>query len=298
MALVDPANLSVVVNTADDFQLYGLHIAPDLDTVMYTLAGWANPATGWGVRDDSHNALDMITHYGREPWFQLGDRDFATHILRTERLRAGASLTDVTQDLAGKLGVPARILPMTDQPVATLLDTEAGRLDFQNYFVARRHGDDVQAVHFAGVEDARPSPALLGAVESADVIVFCPSNPIVSIGPILAVPGIREALQNAHVPRVAVSPIVGGKALKGPADRMLATLGHEVSAVGVARILNGVIDGLMIDEADIELADQVQALGIQVFVTDIIMKDDQDRLRLAKETLDFAADLAVPAAGS
>jgi LPPG:FO 2-phospho-L-lactate transferase len=295
LALDDPARLHVIVNTADDFDLYGLRICPDLDTVMYTLAGWANPATGWGVRDDSRNALDMIERYGREPWFQLGDRDFATHILRTERLRQGASLSAATAELAGALGVPARLVPMSDDPIATLIDTPAGRLDFQEYFVARRHSDDVHGVHFQGIEQARPSPAALAALAEARAVIFCPSNPIVSVGPLLAVPGLRAAIEAAPGPRVAVSPIVGGKALKGPADQMLATLGYEVSAAGVAALYGHTIDGLVIDSSDAELAARIEAMGTRVLVTEAVMHSDADRARLARETLDFAQQFQVVA---
>jgi LPPG:FO 2-phospho-L-lactate transferase len=292
LALPDPTRLSVIVNTADDFDLYGLRICPDLDTVMYTLTGWANPVTGWGVRDDSLTALDMLACFGEEPWFQLGDRDFATHILRTQRLRAGQPLSTVTRDLARALGSPATLIPMTDNPVATLLDTPAGRLDFQQYFVARHHADEVLGVVFRGIAEARPTDAALVALSEADAIIFCPSNPFVSVGPILAVPGLRAALAAAPAPKVAVSPIVGGRALKGPADQMLASLGHDVSAHGVARILGGAIDGLVIDEADADLAARIEADGTRVRVAQTVMQSDADRLELARVTLDFAAELA------
>jgi LPPG:FO 2-phospho-L-lactate transferase len=292
LALPDPTQLSVIVNTADDFELYGLRICPDLDTVMYTLSGWANPVTGWGVRDDGRTTLDMLARYGRDPWFQLGDRDFATHILRTERLRAGASLATVTRELAGALGVPAAIIPMCDEPVATLIDTPAGQLDFQEYFVAHRHADEVRGVTFRGIAEARPTDAALRALTEADAVIFCPSNPFVSLGPLLAVPGMRAALAAAPGPKVAVSPIVGGRALKGPADQMLASLGHEVSAAGVAELLADVIDGLVIDTEDAALAERIAARGLRVRVAETIMRSDADRAQLARETLDFAAELA------
>ena len=292
LALADPTRLSVIVNTADDFDLYGLRICPDLDTVMYTLTGWANPVTGWGVRDDSLTALDMLARFGEQPWFQLGDRDFATHILRTQRLRAGETLSAVTRDLARALGMPATLIPMSDDPVATLLDTPAGRLDFQQYFVARHHADTVLGVTFQGIEHARPSDAALVALCEADAIVFCPSNPFVSVGPILAVPGLRAALAAAPGPKVAVSPIIGGRALKGPADQMLASLGHEVSAHGVARILADVIDGLIIDATDAALAVRIEAEGTRVRVAQTIMHSNADRVELARVALDFAAELA------
>jgi LPPG:FO 2-phospho-L-lactate transferase len=284
--------LTVIVNTADDFELYGLHISPDLDTVMYTLAGIADPVNGWGVAGDTRHTLDAISRYGRDPWFLLGDQDFATHVLRSERLRSGATLTAVTAELSGALGIPGPILPMTDNRVATLLDTPAGRLDFQDYFVGRRQSDDVLSVTFSGIEEAFAQPRAIEAIRSATAIVIAPSNPIVSVAPVLATPGMREAIEAATAPVVAVSPIVGGRALKGPAAKMLETLGHEVSALGVARIFDGLIDGLVIDESDRELAPAVELLGPRVLVTTTIMGDVDDRARLAAEVVDFAAALA------
>jgi len=281
--------LSLVVNTADDFTLFGLHISPDLDTVMYTLAGLANPETGWGLRGDSFAALEMIHRFGRDAWFWLGDKDLATHLLRSEALGHGDRITAITEELRVALGIAAAILPMADEPVATMLRTSEGELDFQDYFVRRGHEDEVLGVRLAGIESSTMTRAVAAALESADVIVLCPSNPIVSIGPILAVPGFRDHLRGARVPVVAVSPIVGGQALKGPADRMLATLGHEVSAVGVAALYADFLDGLVIDVQDAALAERVAGLGIAVHVTDTIMRDDDDRRCLAIETLAFAA---------
>ena len=295
LALDEPANLAVIGNTADDFDLYGLRICPDLDTVLYTLAGLANPATGWGIAGDTFATLEMVGRYTGQPWFQLGDRDFATHIVRTERLRRGENLSTVTADLARALGISASIIPMSDAPVATLIDTPAGRLDFQQYFVGRRHADEVTGVHFAGIDVAQPAPAALTALDNANAIVFCPSNPIVSIGPILAVPGMRAALAGAKAPKVAVSPIVGGQALKGPAAQMLAGLGHEVSAAGVAAIYAGVIDGLIIDRLDEGLAPRIEALGMRVLVTETVMRDDDGRAELARESLAFAQVIATDA---
>jgi LPPG:FO 2-phospho-L-lactate transferase len=284
--------LDIVTNTADDFQLYGLHISPDLDTVLYTLAGIANPATGWGILGDTATTLAMIGRYGRPTWFWLGDRDLATHILRTERLRAGTRLTEVTAELASALGVQARILPMCDEPVATVVETPAGPLDFQDYFVRRRQRDTVLGVTFKGIERARLTPEVERALVEASVIVVGPSNPLVSIGPILAVPGFRERLRAARVPVVAVSPIVGGRALKGPADRMLASLGHEVSPLGVARLYQDILDGLLIDRLDAELAPAIAELGMVVKVADIVMHADDERQRVARATLDLACELA------
>jgi len=287
-----PGDLTVVVNTADDFELYGLSISPDLDTVMYTLAGIADPVNGWGVAGDTRKTLDAIARYGEDPWFLLGDQDFATHILRTERLRAGTPLSVVTRQFSDALGIPSRVVPMTDDRVATLVETPAGTLEFQDYFVGRRQSDDVLGVTFAGIERARAHPDALAAIREADAVVIAPSNPIVSIAPILATPGLREVLADTAAPIVAVSPIVGGHALKGPAAQMLATLGHEVSALGVARLYADVVDGLVIDEADRELGPSIELLGPQVLVTATVMGDETDRRRLAEEVLDFAASLA------
>jgi LPPG:FO 2-phospho-L-lactate transferase len=287
-----PDELTVVVNTADDFDLYGLRICPDLDTVLYTLAELANPATGWGIAGDTFHALDAIARLGRDPWFKLGDRDLATHVLRTERLRAGAPLTEVTAELATALGVAARLLPMSDDPVATKVDTPVGRLDFQDYFVGRRQTDDVLGLAFEGAEAARLPAGVDAALAEAELIVVCPSNPLVSIGPILAVPGLRAALARTAAPLVAVSPIVGGRALKGPADRMLATLGHEVSAYGVAALYAGLVDGIVIDTQDRDLAARIEELGMRTLVTETIMGDAADRRRLAEEVLAFGRGLA------
>ncbi len=286
-----PDSLTVIGNTADDFELWGLRISPDLDTVMYTLAGIANPATGWGVRDESWNALDMLARYGYDTWFRLGDRDIATHIARTERLKAGRSLTEATLALTHALGVRAALLPMCDEDVRTEVETPAGRFEFQEYFVRRQHRDPVIGVAFRGIEQARITAPARAAIDGAEAIIICPSNPVVSIGPILAVDGMRAALQEAPAPIVAISPIVGGRALKGPADRMLAGLGHESSALGVARIYAGLIDGLVIDHADDGDQPAIEALGMRVLVTDAIMRDEADRQRLTEETLRFARGL-------
>lgn len=292
-AALAPGALTTIVNTADDFDLYGLRICPDLDTVMYTLAGIADPVNGWGVAGDSRNTLDAIARYGEHPWFLLGDQDFATHILRTERLRAGTPLSAVTAELAASLGIPGRILPMTDDRVATLIDTPSGRLEFQEYFVARRQSDDVLGVVFAGIEEATANADVLDALRDAEAVVIAPSNPIVSVGPILATPGIRAALEGTEAPIVAVSPIVGGRALKGPAAQMLATLGHEVSALGVARLYADLVDGMVIDAADRDLTVDIERLGPRVLVTETVMGDEEDRRRFGAEVLDFAGSLAM-----
>ena len=284
-------DLWVVVNTADDFDLWGLHICPDLDTVMYTLAGIANPETGWGVDGESFETLNMLGRYGEDTWFKLGDRDLATHVLRTDRLRSGETLTEVTDALCRVLGVESALLPMTDDPVSTVLETPEGRLEFQEYFVRRGQRDEVLGVDLRGIEDASPSGDVLAAISGADAVVICPSNPVVSVGPILSVPGMTEALASSRAPKVAVSPIVGGRALKGPADKMLLSLGHEVSATGVAAMYSGLVDGMVVDSVDEEERAGIEDIGMRVLVTDSVMRDAWDRARLAAETLEFGAGM-------
>ena len=295
LAAVVGRDLTVVVNTGDDLERHGLAIWPDHDTVLYTLAGLDDPERGWGLRDETWSAIDQLGRYGEATWFRLGDRDMATHLVRTERLRRGDRPTEVAGDLAAALGVGSRILPMSDAPVRTLVRTDEGWLEFQEYFVARAQAPAVHEVRFEGAEAAGPSTEVLAAIEAAGAIVVAPSNPIVSIGPILALPGMREALAGARergVPIVAVSPIIAGRALKGPADRMLASLGHEPSVVGIARLYRGLADGLVVDRVDEALVSAIEALGLAVLATDTIMTDDASRERLARETLAFARRLA------
>jgi LPPG:FO 2-phospho-L-lactate transferase len=280
--------LTVVVNTADDTERHGLLVCADHDTVMYTLAGLENPEFGWGIVGDSWTVMHALERYGEEGWFRLGDQDLATHIVRTAHLRDGQRLTVVCRDLQARLGVRAAILPMTDDPVRTQVRTDDGWLDFQDYFVRLRQAPDVREVRFAGIEAARPTPEVTDAIDAASAIVIAPSNPIVSVGPILAVPGMSEALATARsrgVPIVAVSGIVGGKALKGPADRMLTSLGHESSALGVARLYRGLVDVFVLDTVDADLAGAVEPLGLRAVVTDTIMTDDASRAQLARTVL-------------
>lgn len=284
--VLPPGDLTVIVNVADDTELFGLHVSPDVDTVLYTLAGIANPETGWGVAGDTWTALAMLGRYGGPTWFQIGDADLATHVRRTHLLRDGASLTDATADMATALGVPSRLLPATDDRLRTLLDTDAGELDFQEYFVGRRQEPEVRAARFDGVETARPTDAALDALRDADLIVLAPSNPIVSIGPMLALPGVREALREAAAPKAAISPIIAGRALKGPADRMLASLGHEVTALGVARLYAGVVDTFVLDDADAALAPAVEGLGMDALVLPTVMSTDADRAALARAIME------------
>lgn len=278
-------NLTAIVNTADDFELYGLHISPDVDTVMYTLAGIANPETGWGIAGDTRATLDGIAAYGEDPWFLLGDRDFATHIVRTDRLRQGQSLSEVTAGMADALGIGMRILPMTDDRVRTMIRVADGWLDFQDYFVGRRHADTVLDVGFDGIDMARPAPGVKEALLEADLILIAPSNPVVSIGPILDVPGMQEAINEAKAPVVCVSPIVGGKALKGPAAGMLEGKGHEVSAFGVAEYYGDLVDVMVIDEQDAHLAPAIEGLGKQVIVLQTVMGGTDDRIRFATDVM-------------
>ena len=284
--ILEPEQLTVVVNTGDDFEHLGLHISPDLDTVMYTLAGIANPETGWGQADETWNFLDALRRLGGETWFRLGDRDLATHVERTRRLRVGESLTQVTVALCTALGVGPLVLPMSDDPVRTMVLTDEGELEFQEYFVHRQCGPRVKGFRLEGLERALPSLSVSAALEVADIIFFCPSNPFVSLDPILSFPGIRKQIQRKKA--VAISPIVGGQAIKGPAAKMLAELGLEVSPVSVAAHYAGLLSGLAIDNVDASLKASIEANGPPVLVTDTLMRADADRARLAREVLDFA----------
>lgn len=280
--------LTVIVNTADDTERHGLLVCPDHDTVLYTLAGLENETFGWGLAGDTWATMSALERYGEAGWFRLGDADLATHIVRTDRLRRGGRLTEVLRGLQHALGVGPAILPMTDAPVRTRVRADDGWLDFQDYFVRLRQAPEVHEVEFVGIDAARPTPEVAAAIEGADVIVIAPSNPIVSIGPILAVPGMTELLAAARkrgARLAAISGIIGGKALKGPADRMLASLGHEPTALGVARGYAGLIDTFVLDEVDAALAPAVEALGVRAVVTDTIMTDDRSRARLAREVL-------------
>lgn len=280
--------LAVIVNTADDCVRHGLLVMPDHDTVLYNLAGIEQAEWGWGVEGDTHNVMAQLGAYGEETWFSLGDRDLALHIARTARVRAGARVTEACLAAQASLGIPGRILPMTDDSVATEVRTAEGWLEFQEYFVHQRQEPEVLELRFAGIESAAPSPEVLAVLEDASVVVVCPSNPLVSVAPILAVPGMREAISAARSRGVlvaAVSPIIGGKALKGPADRMLTSLGLESSALGVARLYADIADVFVMDTVDADAAPAVGALGLRPLVTDTIMTDDLSRARLAARVL-------------
>jgi LPPG:FO 2-phospho-L-lactate transferase len=284
-------DLTVVVNTGDDVEVTGLAVWPDHDTVMYTLASLDDEERGWGLRGETWKVMDGLEALtGERPWFQLGDRDLATHLWRTDRLRAGMRPTTIALSLRERFGIAPTILPMSDEPVRTNVRTDEGWLEFQEYFVHRHQAPEVHEVRFDGIDVARPTPEVLAAIDAASVVVIAPSNPIVSIGPILALPGIREALVEARARGVrvwAVSGIIGGAALKGPADRMLTSLGHESSALGVARLLADVATDVVIDRVDAGLADAVAETGPRVHVLDTIMGGDAGRARFAGELLDL-----------
>jgi LPPG:FO 2-phospho-L-lactate transferase len=291
--VADPASITAVVNTGDDFVLHGLHISPDIDTVTYTLAGLHNTETGWGRTGETWAAMDELATLGGEDWFRLGDRDLATHLFRTQRLAEGATLSEVTAEVAARRGVGVRLVPMSDDPVRTRLQlrpdagvAEAGReVAFQHYFVRLRHDVPVASVRFEGAEAARPAPGVVAALADARRIVICPSNPVVSLGPVLAVPGIRQALSARREDVVAVSPIVAGAALKGPADRMMAELGHPPTVVGVAQLYQPFCATLVIDEADAGSAGAVEAAGVRCVVTATVMDTPARAAALARVVL-------------
>ncbi|MDP8937076.1 MAG: 2-phospho-L-lactate transferase [Actinomycetota bacterium] len=284
--VVEPRTVVAVVNTGDDAVLHGLHVSPDLDTVTYTLAGAVNRATGWGLAGETWAVMGALDRYPSSlAWFNLGDRDLATHLYRTQRLREGATLSEVTGEIAAAWDVAVRILPMTDDPVETRLMLDDGEVGFQDYFVRLRHDVAVSAVRFAGMDSARPAPGVLEALAGAERVVICPSNPVVSIGPVLAVPGVADALAARRADVVAVSPIVAGAALKGPADRLLRELGHHASVVGVARLYAAVAGTLVVDEADAALAGAVEAEGMRCAVTRTVMHDPAEAASLASAAL-------------
>ncbi|MDP6974981.1 MAG: 2-phospho-L-lactate transferase [Acidimicrobiales bacterium] len=288
--VVDPGDVAVVANVADDLVLHGLHISPDLDTVTYTLGGGDNAETGWGLAGETWQAMDALDRYGGPTWFRLGDRDLATHLHRTGRLADGAGLAEVTAEIAGAWEVGVRLLPATEDRLRTMVTLEDGtEVGFQEYFVGMRHDIPVAAIRFDGAEAARPTPGVLEAIDEAEVVVIAPSNPLVSIDPILAVPGISEAVATRRSSTVAVSPIVGGVALKGPADRMLAELGHESSAVGVARHYRDLVGTMVIDVVDADLAPEVEAEGVRCVVTDTVMHTAEVAAALAKVALEAVA---------
>lgn len=285
-----PEQLLVCANTGDDFTHLGLRICPDLDTVMYTLAGLSNQQLGWGLADESWQFMAQLSALGAADWFRLGDRDVATHVVRSHWLAEGRSLTQITGSLCQRLGVEHSVVPMTDQSVATQVDTAEGRLSFQEYFVARRCEPVLRSLAFAGIEQAQLQRDVRGWLldPGLGVVLICPSNPLVSVAPILSVPGMREALVDCAAPVIAISPIVGGQALKGPAAKMMRELDMPVSAAGVAAYYGDVLDGFVIDQQDRAQASYVESLGLRVLVTDTVMRNQADKERLAREALSFA----------
>ena len=285
LAVVDPGNVSIVGNVADDIEVLGLHVSPDLDSILYTLTGRADDERGWGRADESWRALETVSELGGEAWFALGDRDLGLHLVRTELLRSGVPLSEATRRIAAAFGLEASLLPASDEPVRTFVETPAGTFPFQTWFVARRHADEVDAVHYAGAPEARPAPGVLEAIAGADAILIAPSNPYVSIGPILAVAEIRAALERRTVPCVAVSPLVGGRAVKGPADRMLRRLAGGTTPAHVAGCYEGLVDALVVDESD---APAELPPGIRRVVARTLMTDADAARRLAADVLDAA----------
>jgi LPPG:FO 2-phospho-L-lactate transferase len=282
-------NLSIIGNTGDDVEFWGLRVCPDLDTVMYTLSGLYDPVKGWGIEGDSYTTLENLKRYGEDAWFLLGDKDFATHILRNNLFRQGYNITDVTQKLAKALGIEANLLPMANEDVRTLVQTlEAGELSFQEYFVRRRATDTVTGLRFLGAEQAKVTSPVEKAIGDADLIVIAPSNPYLSVYPILAVPGMRTLLQARGVPVVAVTPIIGGEAIKGPAAAIMRSMGEskEASAYAVAKLYQGFATHFVLDEVDKDQAQVIADLGLKVFVSNTIMKTDADKIRLARELLE------------
>ena len=283
--VLDPRDLTVVVNTGDDTLIWGLHVSPDLDTICYTLGGVIDERKGWGLTDETFHALDQIARYGEPVWFNLGDRDLATHLHRSRLLREGHSLTQITRAIAQALGVTATVLPMSDQPVRTRILGPDGWLAFQEYFVREKAQVEVRAVNYAGAPAARPAPGVLDALRTADAVLLCPSNPITSIGPILAVPGLVEALQSTEAIVAAVSPFVGGDAVSGPAGRLMAAAGLPVSATGVARAYGGWLDLLVFDEQDRTLAPEIRAAGAAPVVAPTMMSSRDAEVTLARHVV-------------
>jgi len=284
--LIPPQNLMIVGNTGDDFELYGLHISPDLDIIMYSLAGIVNEAKGWGVSGDTFNCLDTLGKLGFETWFKLGDRDLAIHIVRSKMLRNGMTLSQATDELCRMLGAKPKLVPMTDDQARTRVVSGNLRLEFQEYFVKRRTKDEVTDVLFEGAERARPGPGVLEAMNKAERIVICPSNPVLSISPILSVPMIRKQLRSTEAYVVGVSPIVGGKAIKGPADRIMVSMGLEASAYGVAKFYEDFLDHIIIDEVDKNQKGRIEELDVKVTVTNTVMRKHEDSIQLMRTVME------------
>ncbi len=283
--LVREDDLTVIANTGDDIELFGLHISPDIDIVAYTLAGIVDEEKGWGIKGDTFHCLSMLGKHGQDTWFNLGDQDLATHIYRTSRLTQGIKLSQITSEICRSLGLKIKMLPMTNDKFETHIKTSKGTIHFEEYFVKRQFRDEVLGVEFVGAENAKPAPGVLDALFEAEVVVVCPSNPIVSIGTILAVEGVRDALQQTKARVVGVSPIVGGVPIKGPADKLMRGFGIEVSAFGVAKLYSDFLDAFVIDSVDVGEKSRIEQLGIDVTVARTVMKSLEDKVLLAKTAL-------------
>jgi LPPG:FO 2-phospho-L-lactate transferase len=287
-----PEKITAIVNTGDDLQYLGVHISPDIDIVTYTLAGIVEPKNGWGIDGDTQNCLDQLGKYAAETWFRIGDRDFATHLLRTAYMQQGFNLSEVTEKIRTQLKVKIRILPMTDGLVMTKIKTPKGMLEFQEYFVKRKFQDPVEDVTYEGATQAAPAPGVVPAIEKTDLIIFCPSNPILSIGPILAIPDIRNSLAKTRAKMIGISPIVGGRAIKGPLDKIMENLGLEVSPFSVAQLYRGLLKGYVIDNLDKAVAPRIVSLGMKVLTANTVMDSTEAKTQLAQETVRFAENLS------
>lgn len=279
---------SVIVNTADDIRLYGLNISPDIDTIIYWLTGRVDRAKGWGVNGDTFNFMDSLRALGEDAWFNIGDKDLAVHIARTRMMDGGTPLSEVTAEISKRLGADekARVLPMTDERVETWIDTAGGGMHFQEYYVRGKMEPEVRGVEFRGMADAKPAPGVTEAIERAETIIICPSNPVISVGPILEVPGVRDAVRRSGAPVAAISPIIGGRALKGPADRLMRARGAEVSPTGVARMYEDIADLMVLDAADAGCAPEIERMGMATLVTNTVISDANPASGLARRTLE------------
>ncbi|MCS7136519.1 MAG: 2-phospho-L-lactate transferase [Nitrososphaerota archaeon] len=288
-SIVPPDKLTIIVNTGDDCEFHGLYVSPDLDIITYTLAGLVDEEKGWGIKNDTFNCLDMLRVYGHDTWFKLGDRDLATHIHRTMMLRSGYKLSEVTRDICARLNLKQKIIPMTDDYFATKIKTESDTIHFQEYLVKRGAVDVIRDIIYEGAENAKPAPGVIESIMDAEIVVVCPSNPLVSIGTILSIKGVRQALRGTRAKKVAVSPIIGGTVVKGPADKMMKYLGIDVSALGVAKLYSDFLDIFVMDEVDASLVHEVEKLGVKAFTTNTLMKTKEDRIKLAKFVLEVAS---------
>ncbi len=283
--IIPEENLTVIVNTGDDEEFYGLHVSPDLDIICYTLAGLVDEEEGWGLKDDTFNTLTFLEKYGNPTWFRIGDKDFATHIYRSQLIRQGYTLTQATAQIASRLGLRCKILPMSDSPVRTAVETEEGRMHFQEYFVREGFRPKVRAVEFEGIESAKTTPEVTRALREADGIIISPSNPIVSIGPIISLRGIKTDLNSRQTEAIAISPIVRGKTLKGPADQMMKSLGHESSVYGVAQLYRNIAGTIIIDQQDSQFREKIERLGMKCLVTNTVMSTRKSKIHLAEVAL-------------